>query len=145
MKKPGCIISVLMAIGILGFVAFAVKLAVTPRNLSREDPREVFEQFIVSPVPASVYDVKVNGGIAFAGSSISIQFKLDPSELDGLLEKGRFQPADSSASDWVQEHRPEGEEGELGRYMRKNENGLRYTGLIISADRKRAWFWEWSG
>jgi hypothetical protein len=118
-----------------------MKTALSPRVLSKEDPRRVFESFVCSPLPRSVGQVKATGTIALAGGNVFIEFQLDPEDHDDLIRRGRFQPADERDSSWIMELQPDGVKSELRRYVRVNE-GMTETALFISEDLRRAWFRE---
>ena len=141
MKHKGCLVAFLIAVAIAALFAYAIKMVLTPRVLSKEDPRRVFESFVCSPLPRSVELVKATGTIAFAGGNVFIEFRLDPGDHEELIRRGRFQLADERDSSWIMELQPDGVKGELRRYVRVNE-GMTETALFISEDLRRAWFRE---
>ena len=118
-----------------------MKRALTPRNLAHEDPRSAFESFVCSPPPQSVREIKASGVVAIAGGHAAIEFQLDPTDVEDLLRRGKFRLADEDADEWIREFQPEGETGNLARYVRINE-GMTETALFITADLRRAWFHE---
>lgn len=143
MKRPGCIISLLIAVGILGCGAYAWKKAITPRNISQEDPRHAFEALVTSPIPPSVHEIAASGTLAMVGGGhIFIDFRLDPEDADRLIRQGMFRPADQNAPGWVETYQPEDAEGKVSRHVRDNESTKTTTALFLSADRKRGWFRE---
>lgn len=141
MKHKGCLVAFLIAVAIAALFVYAIKMVLTPRVLSKEDPRRVFESFVCSPLPRSVGQVKATGTIALAGGNVFIEFHLDPEDHEELIRRGRFQPADERDSSWIMELQPDGVKGELRRYVRVNE-GMTETALFISEDLRRAWFRE---
>ena len=141
MKHKGCLVAFLIAVAIAALFAYAIKTALTPRVLSKEDPRRVFESFVCSPLPRSVEQVKATGTMAFAGGSAFIEFQLDPEDHDDLIRRGKFQPAGDRDPSWIREFQPDGVKSELRRYVRVNE-GMTETALFISEDLRRAWFRE---
>ena len=141
MKHKGCLVAFLIAVAIAALFAYAMKTALSPRVLSKEDPRRVFESFVCSPLPRSVELVKATGTIAFAGGNVFIEFRLDPEDHDDLIRRGKFQPAGDRDPSWIREFQPDGVKGELRRYVRVND-GMTETTLFISEDLRRAWFLE---
>ena len=141
MKHKGCLVAFLIAVAIAALFAYAMKTALSPRVLSKEDPRRVFESFVCSPLPRSVELVKATGTIAFAGGNVFIEFRLDPGDHDDLIRRGKFQPAGDRDPSWIREFQPDGVKGELRRYVRVND-GMTETTLFISEDLRRAWFLE---
>lgn len=140
-QHRGCLVAFLIAVAIAALFAYAIKTVLTPRVLSKEDPRRVFESFVCSPLPRSVERVKVSGTIAFAGGNVFIEFQLDPKDHDDLIRRGRFQLAGDRDPSWILEFQPDGVKGELRRYVRVND-GMTETVLFISEDLRRAWFFE---
>lgn len=140
-QHKGCLVAFLIAVAIAALFAYAMKMVLTPRVLSKEDPRRVFESFVCSPLPPSVEVVKATGTIAFAGGNVFIEFRLDPADHDDLIRRGGFQLAGERDSSWIREFQPEGVKGELRRYVRVND-GMTETALYISEDLRRAWFLE---
>lgn len=142
MKKAGCIIPLLIAVGLLGFGAYSWKRAITPRDISKEDPRHAFETLVTSPIPASVREIAASGTFALVGSGhVFIDFRLDPEDADRLIRQGFFRPVDENASRWIEGYQPEDAEGKVSAYVRDNK-GTATTALFISADRRRGWFRE---
>ena len=141
MKNRGCLIAFLIAVAIAGILAFAIKRALRPRDLSKEDPRKAFELFVCAPLPQSVHDLKAGGVVSFAGGSASIDFQFDPREHDRIIKEGGFRLADDKAALWIKEFQPEGVTGSVVRYVRANE-GMTETALFVAEDRRRAWFRE---
>lgn len=140
-QHRGCLVAFLIAVAITAFAAYAMKKVFTPRVLSKEDPRQVFESFVCSPLPRSVELVKATGTIAFAGGNVFIEFRLDPGDHEDLIRRGKFQLADDRDASWITEFQPDGVKGELRRYVRVND-GMTETALFISEDLRRAWFLE---
>ena len=141
MKHKGCLIAFLIAVAIAALFAYAIKTVLTPRVLSKEDPRRVFETFVCSPLPRSVGQIKATGTIAFAGGNVFIEFHLDPADQEDLIRRGKFQPAGDHDPSWIMEFQPDGVKGQLLRYVRVND-GMTETALFISEDLRRAWFLE---
>lgn len=141
MKNKGCLIASLLTVAIAASLAFAIKRALTPRNLANEDPRRAFESFVCSPSPQSVRDVRASGVVAFAGGNAAIEFQIDPRDFDNLIRRGKFRLADDKAVEWIKEYRPEGVTGRIVRYVRINE-GMTETALFVAEDHRRAWFHE---
>ena len=141
MKNRGCLIAFIVALAIAGFFAYAIKRALTPRDLSKEDPRRAFESFVCSPPPQSVREINARGVVAFAGGNASIEFQIDPSDIDDLIRRGKFELADTRAAQWITEFKPEGVAGNVVRYVRINE-GASQTALFVTEDQRRAWFHE---
>ena len=141
MKYKEGFIAFLIAIAIVAFLAYGFIRLLTPRNLANEDPKTAFESFICSPPPQSVRDIKASGIVAFAGGHAVINFHLEPSDLDDLIHRGKFRLADSTTAAWIREYQPEGAIGNLTRYEQINE-GTSQTALIVTEDRRRAWFHE---
>lgn len=141
MKNRGCLIAFLIALAIAGVIACAIKLAHTPRDLSKEDPRQSFESFVCSPLPESVHDIKASGVVAFGGGSAHIDFHFDPRDHDRIIKEGKFRLADDKAVRWIKEFQPEVVPGSVTRYVRVNE-GMTETALFVAEDRRRAWFRE---
>ena len=140
-QHRGCLIAFLIAVAIAALFAYAIKTVLTPRVLSKEDPRRVFESFVCSPLPRSVGQVKATGTMAFAGGNVFIEFQLDPEDHDDLIRRGKVQLAGDRDPSWIREFQPDGVKGELRRYVRVNE-GMTETALFISEDLRRAWFLE---
>jgi hypothetical protein len=141
MKNKGCLVAFLLAVAIAAFLAFTTKGLLTPRNLANEDPRRAFESFVCSPPPQSVREIVASGVVAYAGGNASIEFQIDPRDIDDLIRRGKFQLADSRADQWIMDFRPEGVAGNIVRYVRINE-GTSQTALFITEDQRRAWFHE---
>ncbi len=141
MKNKGCLIAFLLAVAIAGFFAFAIKSALTPRNLANEDPRRAFESFVCSPPPQTVREIRASGVVAFAGGNAAIEFQIEPRDHDDLIRRGRFRLADDKADQWIKDFQPDGVTGNIVRYVRINE-GMTQTALFITEDHRRAWFHE---
>ena len=140
-QHRGCLVAFLIAVAIAALFAFGMKTILTPRVLSKEDPRRVFESFVCSPLPRSVELVQVSGTIAFAGGNVFIEFQLDPKDHDDLIRRGKFQLAGDGDESWIRDLQPDGVKGELLQYVRVND-GMTETALFISEDLRRAWFRE---
>ena len=140
-QHRGCLVAFLIAVAIAALFAYAMKTALSPRVLSKEDPRRVFESLVYSPLPRSVGQVKATGTIALAGGNVFIEFQLDPGDHEELIRRGKFQPAGDRDPSWIREFQPDGVKSELRRYVRVNE-GMTETALFISEDLRRAWFRE---
>lgn len=140
-QHRGCLVAFLVAVAIAALFAYVIKTVLTPRVLSKEDPRRVFESFVCSPLPRSVGQVKATGTMAFAGGNVFIEFQLDPEDHDDLIRRGKFKPAGDRDPSWIREFQPDGVKGELRRYVRVND-GMTETALFISEDLRRAWFLE---
>lgn len=141
MKNKGCLIAFLVALAIAGVFAYAIKVALTPRDLSKEDPRHAFESFVCSPLPQTVHEIKASGVVALAGGSASIDFHFDPRDHDRIIKEGKFRLAGDKAAQWIKEFHPEVASGRITRYVRVNE-GMTETALFVAEDRRRAWFRE---
>ena len=141
MKNKGCLIAFLVALAIAGIFAYATKVTLTPRDLSKEDPRQAFQSFVCSPLPKSVHDLTASGVVAFAGGGAYIDFRFDPRDHDRIIKEGQFRLADDKAPQWIKEFQPEGIPRSVTRYVRTNE-GMTETALFVAEDRRRAWFRE---
>ena len=141
MKNKGWLVTFILAAVIATFLAISIKSALTPRDLSKEDPRQVFEGFVCSPPPPSLHQVRAKGIIAFAGGNAIIEFQFDPRDHDDIIKVGKFQLAGDKAFLWVKKLQPEGVIGGVVSYVRVNE-GMTQTALFVAEDRRRAWFRE---
>jgi hypothetical protein len=141
MKNRGCLIAFLTVVAIAGVFAYAMKLVLTPRDLSKEDPRQTFEWFVCSPLPPSVHDLKAKGIVAITGANVRIDFHFDPQDHDIILKGGKFQLADDKVAQWIKDFQPEGVTGSVTRYVRTNE-GMTETAFFVADDRRKAWFRE---
>lgn len=141
MKNKGCLIAFLLAVAIAGFLGFAIKIFITPRNLANEDPRRAFESFVCSPPPQTVSEIKAGGVVAFAGGDAAIEFQIEPRDFDDLIRRGGFRLADDKAEQWIKDFQPDGVTDKIVRYVRINE-GMTQTALFLTEDRRKAWFHE---
>lgn len=142
MKNKGCFIALLLTAALAAFFVFGIKIALTPRDLSREDPRKAFEDFVCSPMPHSVHEINASGTVAFAGGHADMDFKLDPRDHDDLIRRGGFKFANDRVSARVLGFGADGDFGNIARYVRINGDGLTQTELFVSEDHRRAWFRE---
>jgi hypothetical protein len=142
MKRKGCVISIIGTVAIAIMLTFAVIRVLTPRNLANEDPREVFESFVCTPIPQSVRGIAARGVIAFAGGNAIIDFQIDPKDRQDLIQRGRFRVTDDKAShmdSWT--FQPDKTTGRVLRYVRDNQ-GMTETALIVDEESGRASFRE---
>ncbi len=136
------LIALALAAGVLAILGYGLKVGLTPRELSKEDPKRAFELFICKPVPESAANLKARGVVAFAGGNAIIDFEIDPRDCDDLLKRGGFRPVVKGDWQWVTEYHPDGtsEDIEISRYVR--DDGTSQAALFIAKDRNRAWFRE---
>ena len=136
------LIALALVAGILAFFGYGLKVGLTPRDLSKEDPKRAFESFICKPVPESAVNLKASGMVAFAGGNAFIDFEIDPRDCDDLLKRGGFRPVAKGDWPWVVDFHPDGttEDIEISRYVRDSKT--RQTALFIAKDHTRAWFRE---
>jgi len=134
------LIALALAAGILTFLGIGLKVGLSPRDLSKEDPKRAFESFICKPVPESAVNLKASGVMAFAGGNGVIDFEIDPRDCDDLLKRGGFRPVMKGDWQWVIDFHPDGtsEDIEILRYVRDSET--KQAALFVAKDRNRAWF-----
>jgi hypothetical protein len=135
------LIAFAMAVGILAVLGYGLKVGLTPRDLSKEDPRSAFESFVCSPPPQTVHEIKASGIVAFAGGHAVIEFQIEPQDHDDLIQRGRFRLAGDKEDQWIKDFQPDGVTGKIVRYVRTNE-GMTQTALFLTEDHRRAWFHE---
>ena len=141
MKNKGCLIAFAVAVGILAVLGYGLKVGLTPRDLSKENPRRAFESFVCSPPPQTVREIRASGVVAFAGGNAAIEFQIEPRDHDDLIRRGRFRLADDKADQWIKDFQPDGVPGNIVRYVRINER-MTQTALFLTEDHRRAWFHE---
>lgn len=141
MKNKGCLRAFLLVVAIAAFLVFTSKGVFTPRNLADEDPRHAFESFVCSPPPKSVREIIASGAVALAGGNVSIEFQIDPHDIEELVRRGKFELADGRANQWMMDFKPKGVTGNIVRYIRINE-GTSQTALFVTEDQRSAWFHE---
>ncbi len=70
-----------------------------PRKVSKENPQDVFREFVCDPIPPSVRSIEVYGGLAFAGGNVVIDFEIEEGDRRKLLDDGGFTSADDVTLD----------------------------------------------
>ncbi|MCP5537279.1 MAG: hypothetical protein H7A51_13745 [Akkermansiaceae bacterium] len=96
-KRLGCGIALVLTTVVIAYFAYGIYLVLTPRDMSQQNPEEVFREFVCSPIPSSVKIISVDGSIAFAGGNVYIEFTMDASDRDDLLSGGSFVKLDESS------------------------------------------------
>ncbi|WP_193213712.1 hypothetical protein [Luteolibacter marinus] len=142
MKNKGCLIASIALLGIGVVLAVAIKRALTPWSLADKDPEKMLRMFVVDPPMGSISDIDARGVIAFAGGNALIEFRIDPRDVDKLLEQGRFEKADEHAPRWIKEFVPDPGPEDVVRYVRVNEGRMTETALFVAPGRDRVWFRE---
>jgi hypothetical protein len=141
MKQKGCLIGMTVFLAFFVVIAIGLWKALTPWSLADKDPRQMVELFICDPAPKSVSDIEADGVIAFAGGEAFISFRIDPSDVESMIKRGGFRPADDRCPNWVKEFEPESGESISERYIRGDEFGTQ-AAIFISPGRKKCWFLE---
>lgn len=140
-KRKGCLIAMAIGLGLAALFVFGIVEALTPRDVSKEPPEKVFREFVCTPMPASVRDLEVHGGIAFAGGNVMIDFAIDEGDRQALVSRGRFISVESPGKDidgrWMEKYDPFTDQGGASRYVR-DPNEMTLNGLFLAKRGNRA-------
>jgi hypothetical protein len=139
MKKQLMIALIVLTIGT--FFAIATWQTFTPLNLSKKEPRKMFEKFVCDPAPESITEIKASGIIAFAGGQAKIAFRINSVDMQTLIQRGRFKPIDDSAPEWVRNFTPQSGENITLRYM-QNNRGTSESALFVADNGENCWYLE---
>ncbi|MBK1828584.1 hypothetical protein [Haloferula rosea] len=135
------LIAFFVAAAIVGTGYLFLKRLITPRDLATEDPRQVFERFVCSPIPDGVSDIRSSGIVAFGGADVAVDFLLQPQTMDGLIVAGGFRPLIESDPDWMAEFELPDFSGPVSRFVRA-DSGTSQEVVFFSEDGRRAWYRE---
>lgn len=136
-KRKGCVVTVALAVGVLVLIVFGFVRALTPRDVSKEDPETVFRDFVCDPMPTSVSAVKASGGIAFAGGNVVVDFSIEDRDRGTLLRQGKFSEPDKDDTEWIAPNDPFGNEGGSTAYVRRVK-GMSQIALYLAKNSNRA-------
>ncbi len=135
-REKGCWALFVVLLAGLGLIVTVFVVLATPRDLSKEPTEKVFADFVCSPIPPSVKDIQVSGGIAFAGGNVVIEFTMDPADRHLLLSRGGFieKPDPEATED------PLSAEGGSTLHVRSHAGGLDVDRLYFAKKGRRVLF-----
>lgn len=116
-----------------------VMRAINSRDVSKENPQDIFRSFVCDPIPSSVSNVEASGILAFAGGHVVVDFSIEDRDRETLLLQGRFLKPGEKDTGWINQGDPFGDVGGSVSFFRPND-GMNQTALYLAKRSTRARF-----